>query len=342
MIKMTDSFRTKRVTQRDVARLAGVSQTTVSLVLSGASSASIPAETWERVQKAMQELGYRPNRFAQALKTNRTMTLACVVPDISNPFYPALLRGLQSVTEEAGYDVITINTDGEAERERRVLNWGLQGRIDGLVGVFFTLRAPDFKPLLDADIAVVRIESTVKPAGAWPIDNLYVDNEAAAAEVTRYLIGRGHRKIAMLAAHGGPQDGRLHGYRAALAEAGLSPIVAGDDEFTEEAGHRAASELLARDDRPTAIFAANDLMAIGAMAAARERGLAIPAEVAIVGFDDIFAARLVTPALTTVSQFQYDLGAAAAEVLLDRLQKGSGSGGTTREMPFRLIERGST
>jgi LacI family transcriptional regulator len=337
-----DSPRARRITQRDVARLAGVSQTTVSMVLNGTPSPSIPAETWERVQKAVRDLGYVPNRWAQALKTSRTMTIACVVPDISNPFYPALLRGLQAVADDAGYDVITINTDGTAEREQRFINWSLEGRVDGIVGVFFTLRATEFKPLTDADIGVVRIESRPKTGGSLPVDNLYVDNAAAAAEVTRYLVGRGRRRIAMVAGIGGPQDGRRHGYETALVAAGGTPMIVADQEFTEEGGHRAARALLALSDRPDAIFAANDLMAIGAMAAAREAGLSVPGDVAIAGFDDIFAARLVTPSLTTVSQFQYDLGKAAAEVLLDRLQRGNAAPGTSQSMPFRLIERDST
>ena len=337
-----DAPRSRRVTQRDVARHAGVSQATVSMVLSGTSSPSIPTETWERVQKAVRELGYVPNRWAQALKTNRTMTIACVVPDIANPFYPSLLRGLQAVADEAGYDVITINTDGTADREQRFIQWCLEGRVDGVVGVFFTLRATEFKPLTDAEIGVVRIESKPKEGGWLPVDNLYVDNAAAAAEVTRYLLGRGYRRIARVAGIGGPQDGRRHGYESALAAAGGTPIIVADQEFTEEGGYRAARSLLSISDRPDAIFAVNDLMAIGTMTAAREAGLSIPGDLAVAGFDDIFTARHVTPALTTVSQFQYDLGTVAAEVLLDRLRQGAGTPGTSRSMPFRLIERAST
>ncbi|WP_395681369.1 LacI family DNA-binding transcriptional regulator, partial [Inquilinus sp.] len=271
------------MTQRDVARHAGVSQATVSMVLSGASSPSIPTETWERVQKAVRELGYVPNRWAQALKTNRTMTIACVVPDIANPFYPSLLRGLQAVADDAGYDVITINTDGAADREQRFIQWCLEGRVDGVVGVFFTLRATEFKPLTDAEIGVVRIESKPKSGGWLPVDNLYVDNAAAAAEVTRYLLGRGYRRIAMVAGIGGPQDGRRHGYESALAAAGGTPIIVADQEFTEEGGYRAARSLLGMSERPDAIFAVNDLMAIGTMTAAREAGLSIPGDLAVAG-----------------------------------------------------------
>lgn len=331
----------KRATQKDVARLAGVSQATVSMVLSGGSPA-IPAETWERITQAARALGYTPNRFAQALKTNRTMTIACIVPDITNPFYPALMRGIQSVTDGANYDVIAVNTDGTPERERHFLEWSRQGRVDGVIGVFFTLRALDFKPLVEAGVPVVRIESSKKHGGALPIDDIFVDSRAAAYAVTRYLIGRGHQRISMIAGRGGPQGVRIEGYKAALTEAGGEPNVVLDDAFSEEGGFRAAQTILASSYAPTAIFAANDLMAIGIMQALRDRGLTIPNDMAVVGFDDISAARLVTPSLTTVAQFQYQMGVKAAQVLMERLRGSQPGAGTALEMPFSLIERGST
>ncbi len=330
-----------RATQKDVARLAGVSQATVSLVLSG-GSAAIPAETWERITRAAKELGYVPNRAAQALRTSRTMTIACIVPDITNPFYPALIRGIQSVTDTLNYDVVAVNTDGNPERERHFLDWFRQGRVDGVIGVFFTLRASDFKPLIDAGVPIVRIESAKKRGGAIAIDDIYVDSRAAAYEVAKYLIGRGHRRIAMVAGRGGPQGVRIEGYREALIEAGLEPQVVVDEEFSEVGGTRAAETMLGGEHPPTAIFAANDLMAIGVMQALRERGIDIPGEIAVVGFDDISAARLVTPPLTTVAQFQHNMGARAAEILLARLNGSAPVNGTTEEMPFSLIERGST
>ena len=157
----------RQPTQRDVARRAGVSQATVSLVLSG-DAPTISAETWERISKAARELGYVPNRSAQALKTSRTMTIACIVPDITNPFYPSLIRGIQSVADGLRYDVITVNTDGSPERERHFLDWVRQGRVDGVIGVFFTLACRDFSPLVDAGVPVVRIESSRSAAAKSP------------------------------------------------------------------------------------------------------------------------------------------------------------------------------
>jgi LacI family transcriptional regulator, galactose operon repressor len=332
----------KRATQRDVARAAGVSQAAVSMVLSGGTSPSISEETYQRITRAAEELGYAPNRFAQALRTNRSKTIACVMPDISNPFYPALMRGVQTVTDASNYDLIAFNTDGSPTRERHFLDWARQGRVDGVVGVFFTLRAADFKPLVDAGVPVVRIESSKKKGGSIAIDDIYVDSRAAASAVTNYLVARGHSRIAMVAGRGGPQEMRVEGYRAALTSAGGQPHVVIVDEFSEAGGLGAAEAVLASGYNPTAIFAANDLMAIGVMQALRARGIEIPRQIAVAGFDDISAAKLVTPPLTTVAQFQEKMGAKAAEILMDRLGGGGREVGTAIEMPFGLIERGST
>ena len=331
----------RRATQNDVAQLAGVSQATVSMALSGAH-AEIPAETFERISTAAKQLGYVPNRFAQALKTNRTMTIACMVPDITNPFYPALMRGIQSVSEAQGYDVIAVNTDGLADRERHFLNWSLQGRVDGVIGVFWNLRAEDFRPVVSGGVPVVRIESGRKGVGDIPLDNIYVDSRAGSVAMVHALVAKGHYRIAMIAGRGGPQRVRVDGYSAALIDAGGSPDVVLDDAFNEEGGFRAAQAILSRKERPTAIFAANDLMAIGVMQALRMGGVSIPGDIAVAGFDDISAARLVSPALTTVAQHQHEVGIRAAEILMDRI-KGRVTGmGTAVEMPFTLIERGST
>ncbi len=330
-----------RATQKDIARAAGVSQATVSMVLSG-GGASIPAETWARITKAAKDLGYVPNRFAQALKTSRSMTIACIVPDITNPFYPSLIRGIQSIADGQNYDVITVNTDGTPDRERHFLDWARQGRVDGVIGVFFTLKAKDFSPLVEAGVPIVRIESSKKRGGEIPVDDIYVDSRAAAQTVTEYLLSLGHKRIALVAGRGGPQAHRIEGYRTALAEFGHPDHVVIDDEFSEMGGIRAAASILGGDFRPTAIFAANDLMAIGVMQSLRERGIRIPEDVAVVGFDDISAAKLVTPTLTTVAQFQWKMGERAAQTLMDRLRGEKTGAGTAVEMPFDLIVRGST
>lgn len=331
----------RRATQKDVAQLAGVSQAAVSMVLGGGVPSTISNETVERIQAAANKLGYVPNRLARALKTQRTMTIACVVPDITNPFYPALIRGVQKVAQSHGYDVITLNSDGDAGSERHFIEWALEGRVDGVVGVFFTLRAADLKVLLDHSIAVVRIESSRKLGGALAIDDIFVDSRAAAYEVIQRLVALGHQRIAMVAGIGGPQGVRVEGYREALASHQLEPLVFVERSFTETAGHEAAESILDSGFAPTAIFAANDLMAIGVMQALRNRKIAVPEQIAVVGFDNIAAAPLVTPALTTVTQFQDRMGERAAEILLQRLSGAISGSGTVHEMPFELIERGS-
>ena len=332
----------KRATQREVARLANVSQTTVSLILGNSTTQSFPGDTLERVLGAARELGYAPNRLAQALKTHRTMTIACVVPDIGNPFYPDLVRGVQLAAEDEGYDVIALNTQSDAGRERRVLQWGMQGRVDGIIGVFFNLRATEFEPLTRAGIGILRIETSAKRSGPLPIDNLFVDNVAAATAATRYLLERGHTRITMISGAGGPQDNRALGYQRTMLEAGLRPDIVIHSGFDEQGGIDATRELLQRADRPTAIQAANDLMAIGAMSVIREAGLRIPDDIAVMGFDDIFAARVLTPALSTVNQFQNVLGQVAARMMLQRITElPEDAPARHREMPFEIVRRAS-
>lgn len=331
-----------RPTQKDIAKLAQVSQATVSLVLNGISDSSVPQVTQRKVLRAAKTLGYVPNRVAQSLRTQETKTIACIVPDITNPFYPALERGAQKSAESNGYDVLIYNTDGLPAKERKCLDRLLEGRVDGVIGVFFHLNARDLRPLLDRNIAVVRIEATPKKTGPWPLDNLYVDNAEGAKASTEYLIELGHRRIAMIAGTGGPERNRVSGYLQALDEAGLKPQLVSRGGFNEESGYRSTKQLLSTGTRPTAIFAGNDLMAFGAMTAIREAKLAIPQDIALMGFDDIFAARFVTPPLSTISQFQYELGRVAAEMLLERInQLSPETAGRQRQMPFELVKRQS-
>jgi LacI family transcriptional regulator len=339
---MQRKLSTKRVTQKEVARLAEVSQTTVSLILANSTTQTFSGETLERVFGAARKLGYTPNRLAQALKTHRTMTLACVIPDIENPFYPALVSGVQAAAEAGDYDVIVLNTHYDDERERRVLQWGMQGRVDGIIGVFFALRANDFKPLVGNGVGVLRIEASSKRGGKLPIDSLFVDNFAAATAATRYLQERGHTRISMITGVGGPQNTRVSGYEHAMREVGLTPDVVVHSGFDENSGVHSTRELLSRGELPTAIQAANDLMAIGAISALRAAGKRIPDDVAVMGFDDISAARLLTPTLSTVNQFQHLLGQVAGHMMLQRLNElPENAPGRSREMPFEIVQRGS-
>lgn len=334
----------KRPTQADVAKRADVSQALVSYVINNNSSVTIPEETRQRIRDAMSDLGYAPNVSARRLRSSKTYTIAGVIPDITNPFYPAFERGIQETVDRYGYDLIMYNTDGTAERERKCLASFLQGRVDGIVGVFFHLRAMDLATLIARSISVVRLEAMPKVPGELPIDNLYIDNIAASRMAVEYLINLGHMQIAMLTSGEGPARFREIGYREALdahhIEVDSALIRSGN--YSEDGGYQAMGQLIQSDIRPTAVFAANDLMAMGAILAIREAGLAIPEDISVMGFDDIPTARLVYPALTTVAQFQRQLGQRAAEMLMDRLDRGVSDRGRSLEMPYQLIERGST
>jgi LacI family transcriptional regulator len=330
-----------RPTQKDIAVAAGVSQAAVSLVLNKSETPSVPAVTRERILKLAGELGYQPNHQARMFRRARTMALACVIPDITNPFYPGLVRGLQSIAAPAGYDVLIFDTDGRPEGEARAVNWLLQGRADGVVATFFHLRVPELTVLANKGIPLVRLESQHKLEGPLPIDSVYIDNREAAAAMTRYLIARGHRRIAMIVAEFGPSKRRAPGYSSVMREAGLVPEFVTDSAYSEESGARAMQGLLAgKRDRVTAVFGASDVLALGAMQAARSAGLAIPGDIAIAGFDDIPAAKLL--GLTTVRQPEFDLGALAASTLVNRLQPGGLEfPGKSHELKFEIIKRSS-
>jgi LacI family transcriptional regulator len=330
-----------RPTQKDIAAAAGVSQATVSMVLNKSETPSVPAATRARVLKLAGEFGYQPNHPARMFRNARTMALACVIPDITNPFYPGLVKGLQSVAAPAGYDVLIFDTDGSPEGEARALDWLLQGRADGMVGTFFHLRVPELTALARKGVPLVRLESQHKSAGPLPIDSVYIDNMEAAAAMTRFLIARGHRRIAMILAEFGPSKRRALGYGSVMREAGLAPEFVTDRAYSEESGARAMRSLLARKrDRATAVFGASDVLALGAMEAARSAGLSIPNDIAIVGFDDIPVAKLL--GLTTVRQPEFDLGALAANTLVRRLQPGGlKSPGKSHELKFEIMKRSS-
>lgn len=344
---LTDDSRTpqrrRRPTQADVARLAGVSQAMVSYVLTNRTTVTIPDDTRQRIVAAIEQLGYLPNSAARSLRTDRTHTIAGIIPDITNPFYSTFGRGIQDIAEQHGYDLVLYNTDGEPDKERKCLRSVEQRRTDGIVGVFFHLHASDLFPLLERGAAVVRLEARAKASGPYPLDNLYVDNRAAAQSAVEYLLGRGRRRIAMLAARVGPGLLRIAGYRQALELRGLHYNLAlvGYCEFTERGGYEGMQRLLALPEPPDALFASNDMIALGALLAAKDAGLRIPLDLALMGFDDIPMARLVNPALTTVAQFQRELGQRAAELLFERLDQKVLDAGRSIEMPYQIIERES-
>lgn len=333
----------KHATQMDVARAAGVSQATVSQVLNYKTIAGIPPKTQERVFKIASALEYAPDIAARGLRTGKTMTLASVIPDIINPFYPQFQHGIQSVTDERGYDLILYNTGGYAEKELKSLRSLQERRVDGAIIVLFHVGGAKLRRLLETGTAIVRLAAKKPSSSEWPMDDSYLNNEAAARTAGAYLISKGHRLIAFIGGPVGPGLERARGYRRALSEADLEvrQELQCSGDFTFESGRQAVQKLLELSKQPTAVFAANDLMALGALAALREAGLRAPDDMAVMGFDDLPTAALVSPSLTTVTQFSDRLGRRAAELLFERLTGSVPEVGRSEEAPFELCIRES-
>ena len=331
--------RSRRPTQYDVARLAGVSQTTVSNILNNNTMISVPEETRQRILAAIQELGYIPDRNARSLRTQKTYTIAAIIPDITNPYYPSFMRGIQDVAEAHDYDLITYNSDGICEKEVKCLHSIQNNRVDGLITALFH-DYDDF--LLSLDIPVVKLAN--KPEGEHLFDIVSFDNIAAARVIVNYLIAKRYLPIAMIAGvPNTPADQRSNGYRLELEAHNLpvdeNLVIHGN--YAEKGGYDAMQKLLAQPCRPRAVFAANDLMAMGAMLAIYEAGLRVPQDIAIAGVDDIPAARLVNPPLTTINQFQKNIGRKAAEMLFERIDGIILGEGRTVECPFEFVIRES-
>jgi LacI family transcriptional regulator len=279
--------------------------------------------------------------MARGLRNNKTYSIASIIPDIANPFYPGFLRGVQDVAETHHYNTIIYNTDGIAEKERKCLISATESQVEGIIGMFFHAESKDY--LEGIAIPVVELGGTIELPN---IDIVFVDSTEAAMVATTHLIQKKHTRIGFI---GGmkeslPQQQRLTGYHQALMSNHLpqDQALIRSGNFTEAGGYQAMRELLMLSPRITAVFAANDLMAMGAYQAIREANLRIPEDVAVIGFDDIPAAKLLTPPLTTFSQFQEKLGQRAAEMLFERLGGLENDESRIEKMPFELIIRAST
>ncbi len=333
--------RVSRATLRDVARIAGVHPGTVSRALNPDTEALVRAETVERVRQVATELGYRPNPLARGLKTNRSFTIGVIVPDIQNPLFPPIIRGLDDRLGEAGYTPLIANTDNDAERERVDFEAMRARQVDGII----TATARVHHELLDeialSGTPLVLVNRRV-PDGSLP--SATADDHAGARLAVEHLVELGHTRIAHLA---GPEDvstglQRHEGFEEAMRNAGLDPgLVRTGRAFTEPEGARLCEELLDADEPFTAIVAGNDLMALGCYDVFAARGISCPDEVSVVGFNDMpFAARFAPP-LTTIAIPHYEIGVAAADLLLERIA-GREDGTTEVVLPSHLIVRGST
>jgi LacI family transcriptional regulator len=305
------------VTIKDVARLAGVSVATVSRVLN--SSAPVNADTRARVLEVAKELHFAPNGAARTLSSRRAGALGVVLPDLYGEFFSELLRGIDQESQRAGHSLLVSSSHHDAHGVAAAVR-AMRGRVDGLLVMAPEVSAAALEAALPDGLPMVLLNPT---PGAG-IDSITVDNAGGARLVVQHLVALGHRRIAFITGptHNADAQARLRGYRAAMRAAGLpvddAPVERGD--FTEESGWRAAHAIVGQaGDRPTALFAANDASAVGALAALREAGVSVPDEMSVVGFDDIPIARYATPPLTTVRVAIDVLGARAATLLLRAL-----------------------
>ncbi len=301
---------------RDVAEAAGVSVSTVSQVVTGRRP--VAAATRARVEAAITRLGYRAHPGAVQLRGGRTGTIALIVPTLENPFYPLVAVGMQEVLVPRNI-LLTVTDASGMDRSASAIHRLLSRRVDAMVAAPFGLPEASLAEMHDAGIPFVTL-GQAPPGGG---DFVHTDDVSGAREVTTHLIDRGRRRIAFLGGEESvvPTQQRLEGYQAALRAAGFPERD--DDvvfaEYTREGGRKGAAILLDRDDRPDAIVAANDLIALGVLDVTRARGLRVPDDVAVTGYDDIDAASLVSPPLTTIENPAREIGRACARLLLERL-----------------------
>ena len=304
------------ITIRDVALRAGVSVTTVSRALNGTGPVS--EDVRRRVAAASSELRYMPHGTARSLITRRTDVFGVVLPDLFGEFFSEVIRGMDPRAQERGYHLLLSGShDGRREIEFAV--GAMRGRVDGMIVMSPDVTGAQLAESLPPDVPVVLLNCDVSGTDFSAIN---VDNFGGARDMVRHLTGQGHRRVAMVMGSASNFDARerLRGFRAAIAEAGGAVEgmeVAGD--FTEAGGYRAALELARGDEPPTAIFCANDAMAVGAISALRGAGRRVPDDVAVAGFDDIPIGRYLSPSLSSVRVDVNRMGARAVELLCNAI-----------------------
>lgn len=327
-------------TIRDVAQRAGVAPITVSRVVN--HDGYVSAETRVRVEAAIAELGYVPNRLARGLRSKRTYTLALVLTDITNPFWTTVARGVEDVAESAGFNVILCNTDESEEKQEKYLRVLLQKQVDGFIMAPASSTAEPVTLIQQQGAPVVVIDRQVPAV----VDIARCDSEGGAYQLTQHLLALGHRHIAILS--GAPAVStaadRVAGYRCALADAGLTVDEAYifHREFTQSAGDAMARQAMALSPRPTALFAVNNFIAIGAFRALQDLGMRVPEDVSLVAFDDLPPALMLEPFLTVASQPAYEMGRRATELLLQRLTGDAPEAYQHIVLPITMIVRQSS
>ena len=326
------------VTIYDVAREAGVSMATVSRVVN--NNPNVKPQTRKKVFEAIEKLGYRPNAVARGLASKKTTTVGVVIPDISNSIFAEVARGIEDIANMYHYNIILCNADKKKDKEIRVINTLLEKQVDGLLFMGGAVTEEHMQAFRTSTVPIV-LCATRDESNQYP--SVDIDHEAAAYDAVSELLRRGHRKIAMIS---GPLEdpangyARFQGYKRALEEAGLS--VKEDwvriGNYRYESGMETMTYFLELDDRPTAVFAATDEMALGAIHRIQDFGLRVPEDISVISVDNTRMASMVRPRLTSVAQPMYDIGAVSMR-LLTKLMKNESVDNAHVILPHELIVR---
>ncbi len=315
------------VTLKDVAAMAGVHPATVSRALNPETRLLVSDETADRILAAADALGYRPNTVARSLRTRRSNTVGVLLPDLNNPMFPPIVRGIEDRLASAGYVALIGNTDSDDERERLVFELMRDRHVDGFVFATAQLRSSLLAEASAAGIPVVLVN---RSAEGYGFPSVSVDNERGIGLAVEHLAGLGHRRIAHIAGPQGISTGlsRYRGFVAAMAEHGLPvdpALVVTATGYTIEEGERCCRELLDASDGCTAIAAANDMLAMGCYAAIEQAGRNCPKDISVVGFNDMPFIDRLTPPLTSVSFAHYEVGREAGRLILEQIASGAAS-----------------
>jgi LacI family transcriptional regulator len=331
------------VTLRDVARVAGVHPATVSRALNEETRALVNQDTARRVLKAAEKLGYQPNPIARGLKTNRSYTIGVLIPDLTNPLFPPILRGIEDRLETGGYTPLIANTDNDPERELLDSQAMRARQVDGIIAATARRDHRLHDALLEAGIGLVLVN---RRQDELPVSSATADDRMGMRLSVEHLVSLGHTRIAHVA---GPLDystglDRHDSFLETMRAAGREPdpeLVLVAEAFTEAEGARLCGQLMDEGRSFTAVAAANDLLALGCYDVFAERGVRCPDDISVVGFNDMpFAARFQPP-LTTIHIPHYEIGKAAAQLMLERLADGDSSPREIRLEPSLVVRQSS-
>jgi LacI family transcriptional regulator len=324
---------------KDVAKEAGVSIATVSRVLNDVDV--VNEETKKKVQDAIKKLGYRPNIVARSLKTQRTKTIGILIPDISSQLYPEIVRGTEDVANIYDYNIILCNSDSDLEKEKEYLRVLKEKMVDGLLYMSSSLEPEIVELIKELEMPTVLIETTDKEK-TFP--SISIDNREAAYDAVTYLLNKGNKKIAYIGIHKDAVNAnaaRYFGYEDALKEQGIEidEKLLHFGEIKAKEGYEGINEILSRTE-VDAIFCTTDELAMGAINALRDKGIKVPEEVDVIGFENIYTAALFYPRLTTVSQPMYDMGSVGMRMLIKIVNKKELEE-KNYILPYEIIERDS-